>query len=75
MRESRPYGSVRGALRNERPYRDRCLRQKYIVTLSITPAGGKSSLMFMRQKAGRIDIPAEYQRCMSAELGLTPQAL
>ena len=23
MRESRPYGSVRGALRNERPYRDR----------------------------------------------------
>ena len=24
MRESRTYGSVRGALRNERPYRDRC---------------------------------------------------
>ena len=23
MREFRPYGSVRGALRNERPYRDR----------------------------------------------------
>ena len=23
MRESRSYGSVRGALRNERPYRDR----------------------------------------------------
>src|SRR6266508_1001151 len=26
MRESRTYGSVRGALRNERPYRDRCAR-------------------------------------------------
>src|SRR5258707_11553074 len=26
MRESRAYGSVRGALRNERPYRDRCAR-------------------------------------------------
>ena len=26
MRESRTYGSVRGALSNERPYRDRCAR-------------------------------------------------
>jgi hypothetical protein len=26
MRESRLYGSVRGALSNERPYRDRCAR-------------------------------------------------
>ena len=26
MRESRTYGSVRGALSNERPYRDRALR-------------------------------------------------
>jgi hypothetical protein len=26
MRESRTYGSVRGALRNERPYRDRFAR-------------------------------------------------
>jgi hypothetical protein len=30
MRESRTYGSVRGALSNERPYRDRLLRRQAV---------------------------------------------
>src|SRR5712671_7938893 len=33
MRESRTYGSVRGALRNERPYRDRCARNDGLCSL------------------------------------------
>ena len=40
MRESRTYGSVRGALSNERPYRDRCARndrEAWIASLS--PSG------------------------------------
>ena len=38
MRESRTYGSVRGALSNERPYRDRFARndgRKYPIGLSL----------------------------------------
>ncbi|MGY4283108.1 hypothetical protein ACVWXO_002328 [Bradyrhizobium sp. LM2.7] len=34
MRESRTYGSVRGALSNERPYRDRCARNDELVALT-----------------------------------------
>ncbi|MGY4289189.1 group II intron reverse transcriptase/maturase [Bradyrhizobium sp. LM2.7] len=33
MRESRTYGSVRGALSNERPYRDRCARKTMLEQL------------------------------------------
>ena len=32
MRESRTYGSVRGALSNERPYRDRGTRRARVVS-------------------------------------------
>ena len=35
MRESRTYGSVRGALSNERPYRDRCARNDVSLRLTI----------------------------------------
>jgi hypothetical protein len=31
MRESRTYGSVRGALSNERPYRDRSVPTKFAI--------------------------------------------
>ena len=38
MRESRTYGSVRGALRNERPYRDRFAKKKQHVKALIFPS-------------------------------------
>ena len=49
MREFRPYGSVRGALRNERPYRD---RQMNLVRTDIFPTqmGGRLAKMSGEQR-------------------------
>src|ERR1700676_783812 len=62
MRESRLYGSVRGALSNERPYRDRCARNDVVtfdsnfkqqIHVRILAAGGARGLRFVvPQKRG-----------------------
>src|SRR6266851_4660456 len=45
MRESRTYGSVRGALRNERPYRDRCARNDGKHTFATSRRDAPEALM------------------------------
>jgi hypothetical protein len=44
MRESRTYGSVRGALSNERPYRDRFARNDgySVACAAVTVSSGQS---------------------------------
>src|SRR3984893_12072262 len=44
MRESRLYGSVRGALSNERPYRDRCARNDGVAAFPVHSRAVNSSL-------------------------------
>jgi len=69
MRESRTYGSVRGALSNERPYRDRCARND---DCSVTYAffvelaqffGDDQTLRDRRKQSTGLDEPIASKRC------------
>jgi len=52
MRESRKYGSVRGALSNERPYRDEGARQSWRDPAGASPAQVRSSVRLVASVAG-----------------------
>jgi hypothetical protein len=60
MREFRPYGSVRGAFSDERPYRDLGIRIVSIWTLILMPMGHARSLSVRT----RFQLPRSYSNSL-----------